>query len=340
MRRPAATLVWGVCLVAWLGAGTPPLDRALGFLDPEIRITPQEKRELGDNRMIARVVPSPNDEVVVIGVTPVDVSASRLLHASGNIARLRRAPQVLAIGLLSTPPQASDLDALALDDEDLDSLRKCRPGDCDVKLADAEIRALRAAAEGAGWRDRLQRAFREAVLARVRAYLQGGLAAAPDTHSGSGTVNLEASFAAVLRGASCLTREAPALASYLAGPPAAAPPGVDWFLYWSKEKWAGKAVVRVAHVAMMSTAGASGPQAIVVEKQVFASHYIDALLGVTTLTSTGEGTPNYLVHVNRSKVDFLGGFLGPIKRTIARHKVEGALKKILALARARLESPH
>ncbi|MGE5246616.1 MAG: hypothetical protein ACM3SQ_20500 [Betaproteobacteria bacterium] len=338
MRRAAAVLLPALSFVAWLGAAAP-VERALAFLQPSIRMTSDERRDLSRDRVVSRVLSAPNNEVAVIGVTAVNVPGSELLHASRDIRRLRRSPQVLAMGRLSTPPQLSDFDGLQLDKEDLESIRVCVPGDCGVKLADGEMQELEAAAQGADWQDRLQRAFRAVLLERVREYLRGGLAAVPDTHGHADPVSQQASFAAVLRRSSFLAREAPALDAYLEQGPADPPSGIEWYLYWSKEKYAGKAVVRVAHVAMMSVdGGAAGPQAVVVEKQVFATHYIDAFLGVTTIASAGDGMPNYLTYVNRSKVDFLGGFFGPIKRAIARREIESYLKKILALARRRLEA--
>jgi hypothetical protein len=339
MRRRPLAFAAVVCAAAALSAVAAPLDDALTFLRPEVQLTADERQKVQAGGVIARVLPSPKDEVAVIGVTPVNVPPGELLHASRDVQRLRRSPQVLAMGRFSTPPILGDLDAMALDDEDLESIRECRPGNCGVKLSDGEMRELQAAAQGRDWKDRLQRAFRAVVLARVRDYVNGGLAALPPTHDHSDPVSLQSAFLRVLSRAPTFERESPALVRYLRDAPGHAPDRVEWYLYWSKEKYGGKPVIRVAHVAMQDVDGSGpGPGAVVVEKQLFATHYIDAFLGVTTLSRSGGTMPNGLVYMNRSEVDFLGGFFGPIKRAIARREIESYLAKILALARTRLEA--
>ncbi len=335
-----ARVIGGIlCLAASRALAATPVDRALAFLQPAFRLTSGERQDLAKDRVVARVLPSERNGVAVIGVTPVKVAGRELLHASRDISRLRRSPEVLAMARLSNPPERSDFAGLALDDDDLESIRDCVPGDCGVKLSDDEMRELQTAAQGAGWKDRLQQAFRAVMLARVRAYLEGGLGALPATHGHANVVDLARAFRSVLDEAPFIGQEAPALLWYLERRPADAPPGVEWYLYWSKEKYGGKPVVRVAHVAMMRVDGEGpGPQSVVVEKQLFATHYIDAFLSVTTLSSGGPSMPNYLSYINCSRVDFLGGFFGPIKRAVARREIESYLKKILAMARQRLEA--
>jgi hypothetical protein len=333
-----------VLIVALLGVSRPGaadggMTRALAFLVPTIRLSSDEQTTLGNDRAIARVLSVTRDDISLFGITPVRASGSELIRASRNIARLRQSPQVLAIGRFSDPPRLSDLDKLTLDQGDVDAIPQCRPGNCDLKLSDAEMAALQAVMRQPGGRARVQQAFREVIFARVQAYLEGGLAALQPLHDHDEPVNLQEQFLSVLHGSSSLMSEAPWLVPYLAGPPVPAPPNVSWYLYWSTEKYAGRPVVRVAHLlATELPDGPVGPQAVLVEKQLFALHYINALIGVTTLSAAGGTDPNFLVYANRSRVDFLGGFFGPIKRTIVRHEVEGYLVKILAFARRRLEA--
>ena len=86
-------------------------------------------------------------------------------------------PFVVAIRRFSQPPVLSDLDALALDDVDLEGIRRCQKGDCSVKLAAHEIESLKKAAEtGGDWKAAVQREFRRLVFSRVTTYQTEGLA--------------------------------------------------------------------------------------------------------------------------------------------------------------------
>jgi hypothetical protein len=83
-----------------------------------------------------------------------------------DIVRLRRSRVVPVIARFSNPPTLDDLAALTLGDEDLEELHECQPGDCGLKLADAEIQRMRAALASGGVdrRSTAQQAFREILL--------------------------------------------------------------------------------------------------------------------------------------------------------------------------------
>ena len=108
--------------------------------------------------------------------TTTDASADRLMNWMRRVEDLQKGPYVSAIGRFSHPPRLEDLDALSLDDADLNDLRRCRPGKCGVKLSDVEILGMRAAIDAAEaeWRAAAQRTFRAMVLARAERYVTEG----------------------------------------------------------------------------------------------------------------------------------------------------------------------
>jgi hypothetical protein len=97
------------------------------------------------------------------------VGPEALMSWTRVIDTLHRGPFVKAIGRFSSMPVESDVDGLTLDAGDLDALRRCRPGDCKVKLAAAEIVAVQQAiaAGGADWRAAAARAFRRLLAGPV-----------------------------------------------------------------------------------------------------------------------------------------------------------------------------
>jgi hypothetical protein len=111
---------------------------------------------------------------------------------------------------------------------------------------------------------------------------------------------------------------------------------IESFLDWSQEYYgAGKPVVAVTHVGLVAPRHPDEP-ALVIGKQIFASRYMTGGLALTAIAPDASGV-NYLIYVNRTGVDLLGGFLGPIKRSILESRLKGDVPDIISKLRARLE---
>lgn len=95
----------------------------------------------------------------------------------------------------------------------------------------------------------------------------------------------------------------------------------------------------MTHVGIVQ--GESDPQlpsVLVASKQIFATHYVEAGLGLTmVLRDHATGTP-YLAYVNRSQVDLLRGWLGGLVRSVLQNQLERQAPQIVRGLRARLES--
>ena len=152
------------------------------FFKPSVTITADDRRQLDRGEPIAHVLPGKDLEVAVFAAVPVDVDGDRLVTWVRRIEELKKSSYVLAIARFSDRPRLEDLAGVALDDEELSDVRKCRPGDCALKLSASEMTALQeAAARAAGnWKLAVQHAFRQALLARVQRYLNDGSVAVYD----------------------------------------------------------------------------------------------------------------------------------------------------------------
>ena len=93
------------------------------------------------------------------------------------------------------------------------------------------------------------------------------------------------------------------------------------FLYWAKERAAGKPTVTISHVTLLRDGHSGQPPALVVSRQVFASHYMDGALGVTAVARSADGAHHYLVYLNRTLIDVLGGLLAPLKRAVVEGRI-------------------
>ena len=187
--------------------------------------------------------------------------------------------------------------------QELQAAASCRPGSCSLKVTADEIARLREASNGAEEdRDaRLQRAFRQIVLARATAYLTLG------RHDLAPLINRTKS------------------------------PGTESFLYWSLETYgSGRPVALVTHVNIVAPVAPADP-AIVISQPVFATHYVTGGLAVTAITTDRDSGARYLVYRNSTAVDLLGGVLGPIRRAILQSRLKREVPAIIQGLRERLE---
>lgn len=249
----------------------------------------------------------------------------------------------------SDPPRIEDLDRLVLDTGDLDDVRRCRPGDCGLKLAADEIRQLRqtVAANEANWQLAVQERFRRIVFDRVQAYLAAGYDRTPPYSDHATVVPPGDEFDIVAnRVRSGMRYETQAL-DYLQHYPYRPDDDVESFLYWSKETLgSGKPIVSVTHVAIVRSTNEGGPEALVASKQVFATHYLSASLSLTALTYPSAEGRRYLLYSRFSRVDVFKGVLAGVVRRLVEKRIRteapGSLMRCGAALRATflvIESP-
>lgn len=332
-----------ICLTAaaTLLAGSAATNDPFAFLRPWVEVSNSELRRLNEGEVVVRTLPGGSGQLVVLGLVRVKAPAGRLVDWTHEIAELKRSPFVLAIGRFSEPPAREDLNALRLDDRDLDAIRQCRSHDCSVKLAESEIQSLRRVVEqaGTGWKEAVQREFRRLLLARVNLYRSQGLSGLPPYASGGSPVHPQDAFATILANSPYLARSLPRLAAQLDAYPEVKNPRVESFFYWSSERYgAGRPVVSVTHVNIVRADDAeSAPSVAVAGKQIFASHYMNGALGLTMMVpAAGDG--HYLVYLNRAQLDLLGGVFGFVRRAILEGRIARDTPAVLRGLRGRLES--
>jgi hypothetical protein len=326
----------------WSMSGLPGLPRSdpFEFFAPWIVVSSGERASLDRDRVLARTLTGQKGQVGVFVATRLNAQPDALAAWTRAIVELKHSKFVRAIGRFSDPPRVSDLDDLALDDRDLDSIRRCRPGACALKLSAAEISALSAVAArgGAVWREAVQQEFRRLLVERVNRYRAAGLAEAPVPADRTGAIHPQHAFAAIVEASPYLTR-IPEVRTWLARYPHA-DPKVESFFYWSKEHYGdGKPVISVTHVGIARTGPDRRlPAVLVTGKQIFATHYLDGGLGLTMIVRDTTTGTSYLAYLNRSQVDFLRGWFGGLMRGMLEDRLEREAPLVVRGLRARLES--
>jgi hypothetical protein len=112
---------------------------------------------------------------------------------------------------------------------------------------------------------------------------------------------------------------------------------VENALVWSKIKFGLKPVIAINHIVVHKQEQTTGPQVLVVSKQIYANHYFDASLAVTAFgKNPNENGESYLFYENRSRIDGLNGLFGRLKRGVIEDQAVDNLTSILQKSKASL----
>ena len=320
---PAAAQAWGLADLRALTGLTAEQWQAVLRGEPQARILDkQEKRE-----------------VAIVGVAYVQATTGCFISSLQDIENFKKNEAVLRIGKLAGPAGLRDRKEFALADDEVAALRNCRVGNCSVKLPARTIERLQ---RDVDWSRRdyaatVQSIFREEMSAYVQTYLNRGNSALVEYRDRSDPVRLAADFRGVLDARPGLADLVPQFYGYLAGDRSEAPPGVSEFLYWSMETFGLKPVTSITEVSIFAQPG----RVVTASKQIYASHYFDASLGLSAaLDDPGRtsGPGMYLVYLNRSRIDFLGGFFGGLQRALGRRRLRDGMRKNLVEVVRKLET--
>ena len=305
-------------------SSTPADGDPFALFRPTAVLTAGERRQLDRGVPLVKILPAEGQELAALAAVAIapDQTGERAAAWIRQVDALRANRYVLASGRFSSPPRIEDLEGLSLEEKELQDIRVCRPRECGIKLSEAEIEELRTVASTSdpAWRSVVQVAFRRAVLRRVAAYLDGGLGALPPYGNRKRPRAPADVFAAIVDHSSFLQQGLPGAVPVLTACPSRSIAQGNGFIYWSKERLGGRPIVMVTHVTLMPAGAGAAADVVAIGIQVFATHYIDASIGVTTVVH-GSGGRRYLVYMNRSDVDVLGGFWGGLARAIIEGRV-------------------
>jgi hypothetical protein len=304
------------------------------FLQSKLQFSKQEIGDVQKGKVVAKVLPSEGHEVAVFGITPIKAPADFFVDSFRDIERFKKGTFVLQVKKFSTPPRLEDLDQLTIDDSDWNALKKCKVGDCDVKLPQDMILRLRREMDWSApnAREKATELFRAAALEYVDAYLQGGNQELTEYNDKKQPVRLAEEFDAIMEASPYIFEYDPKFHDYLHDYPKKKLEAVEDFVYWSKEKFGLKPVISITHVSIYKVPGSH--VTLMASKQIYASHYFESSLGLT-VTVEVEESPNptfYLLYFNRSRSDGLrGGFSGLTRGIVkgrARSGAQDNLEKI------------
>ena len=286
------------------------------------------------NHAVVRLAPtSDKREVAVTGLVNIHASAEDFLRSYRDSMLQKNNAAILEIGRFGTEPALADLEGLSLEARDIEDLKECVAGDCQVKLSAPMIERFRTEIDWAApdYQIRVTNLFKEMLVAYIKDYRTRGEAALIKYNDKQDSVSLATE-----------QRELSSAGGYINSFLTDTKSGLQLVgeaLVWSKIKFGLKPVIAVNHISIYKRNSDVGPQVLVASKQIYANHYFNAFHALTAFVNVpGAKNGSYLVYENRSRADGLEGPFGKIKRGVVEKKALEGLRGIIAQSKASLEA--
>src|SRR5262245_35744833 len=280
----------------------------------------------------------PTREVSVFGIIWVKAPAARYIAAIRNIEEFEKGENFRVTKKVNSPPRPEDFAELILPADDLEDLKSCRVGSCELKLSEASLNRLRKEID---WSKPtaatdVNELARRLMLEYINGYLEGGDARLATYRDSDRPTFVGAEFASMVNRMPSLTEYLPDLKNYLLNYPKASLPKAESFIYWQEAQFGLKPTIRINHLTIAETP----THVAVASKMLYASHYFWTAIELRVLVpdpSRGEGF--WFASVNRSRSDGLSGFTGSLIRGKVRGEAEKGMLAVLKSTKAQLEHP-
>jgi len=308
------------------------------FLAGTVKITPEQRTSLTGGAPITRLLDvDESKEVAVFGAIWINAPVRRYVEAVKDIENLERGGGFRMTKRISTVPRLEDFAQLRLPAEDVSDLRRCRIGDCEVKLSEQSLERFRTQVD---WNTPNPRPAADALMQRlafeyVNRYLEGGNERLAVYRDNERPTFVAREFRTMIDQMPELTTYMPDMRRYLLEYPKVTLGNSTSFLYWQETVFGLKPTIRISHLTIRE-----GPDdTVVTSKMLYASHYFWTGLELRALLpdpSRGQGF--WFVTVSRSRSDGLSGFTGMFVRRRVRTEVQDGALAGLEMTKRKLEN--
>ena len=218
-------------------------------------------------------------EVAVAGLVNLRATAEEFLRSYRESLTKKNNGAVMEIGSFGAVPSLADLQNLTLEAKDIEDLKECTVGDCQIKLSAAMIERF---AKEVNWQApdyalQATQLFRTMLFEYVTNYRSRGDAALIIYGDKSNEVRLAEEHQALTKASGYLNEFFGASGSELQP--------IEELLVWSKIKFGLKPVIAINHVTIYKREREFGPQILAVSKQIYANHYFNSSLAMTAFVT-------------------------------------------------------
>jgi hypothetical protein len=316
------------------------LDRSLGFSASDL--TALETGQV----LVKLPETTETREIAAFAIARVDVPTDFFIEKFRDIVTFKKSKHVLQIGKFGNPPRLSDLAGLNLDQADIDAIKRCKVNNCDLKMSATFIERFQREVDWSSprYRDRVTELMQQMLFEQLQQYLKAGNPALVKYDDKSSALKLGDEMRSLLKPVSYMYGYAPAFQKHLEDYPLTSPGSIsdfEDFFYWSKEEFGMKPVITMTHVTIYKRRP-GGSDVMIASKGIYASHYIESSLGLTSLVRNENAQParSYLIYVNRSRTDALRGMFARMKLSLVSGRIRDGAKKNMEVIKTRLEAEY
>jgi len=296
------------------------------FLQQFIGLSAAQIDEARAGRVVTKVLDTKiKDEVALFGIVTVDITREDYVRRVRDLGNYLKTPGRVAFGLFSTPATPADAASFVAEQSDLDAIKKCKPGDCDVKMPTSNIEQFQRSIDwssAATARAQVETLVRERAAVYANRYRAGGTAAMVEYGDSKTAGRASEVFASLLAESPYLFHYVPTVHEYLRAYPNGSLASVTDAIYWASDRLPSlRPLLTINHVLIYAPQNSA--LALVATKQLYASHYFLGAFTLATVldrTDMPGGKGVYYIVVQRMRFDNLpsGGLLNIRGRVIGR----------------------
>jgi hypothetical protein len=224
------------------------------FFQQDIGLSQGQIASIRSGQPVAKALPPRTPgEVFLFGATYIHAAPEDYLQLARDFDRLRELPSYWALGVFSNPPQLSDLKGFSFDSDEIQTLKKCTPGDCQIQMPAGSIEELHRSIHwsAADVNEQVNRFLQKTALQRLLAYQREGNQALGVYNDKREPTVVPQQFAYMLTYAKALPAHLPDFYTYLLDYPNAKPANVEDTFYWARVKFGLKPTLRVVQMVTM-----------------------------------------------------------------------------------------
>lgn len=339
LKRMIGLAAMALLLVPRPGLAGKPAPEFYEFLDKHVGLDAKQVEAMERGEAVVKVLPHKHKmDMAVFGVVKVAASPDYFVEQYRDIESFEKAKEVLKIKKLSDPPLPKEFNTLTLPTNDIKDLKKCKPGNCSVKIDAASIKELKSKVDwkAPDYEAQVNRIVRRMLFDGLVLYQKLGDDATGELWDKKNPLRVAEEYRGLLGNSPYLPEYISNLHNYLLKYPDAELESSEEFFYWSDVEFGLKPMIRLNHVVIYREPDLT----VLASKMIYASHYFNTGLELRFLISDpNDPKPEefYLAVLNRSRSDGLDGLFGGMMRGIVSGRLEKGIVTFLEQGKAKLE---
>jgi hypothetical protein len=302
-----------------------------------MHLSQRQIAEIQNGKAVAKILPTANpSDIFVFGAVFIHAEPVAYLHLMRDVPRLNKVNGYLGAGEFSTPPMIGDMKGLSLDQSDIEDVKSCRPGNCELQLPKESMETARTFIN---WNspdvnEQLNDLAKRRIVQLLEDYRHNGdngLGIYLDKHD---PLPVAEQFRSLLSRVDFFPQYLPDLNRYLLEYPKSRPDRTQDFFYWEKVNFGLKPTIRINHGIVYRASDPQHQIYVLAIKQLYATHYFQTALDLSFCIQSSRASSDgfYLITIKASRQAGLTGFKGGMIRKVVvsktRSSLEGALNSI------------